>query len=83
MNETEIQKALVKAAFNSGDFPNFGLQNYHKQRQIMVRKYLQEISGYLSDQPAASQSPFGAKSKKYALVAVYKMWSAFTKGLKY
>ena len=31
----------------------------------------------------SENSPYGPQSKKYALVAIYKLWSAFSKGLRH
>lgn len=62
-------------------FPNCGLQDHHTQKSQLVRQYILEISGYTRELPP--QSPYGPKSKKYAMVALYKLWSAFSKGLRH
>ena len=49
MNETDIQKALVKAAFNMKHFPNCGLQDHHQQKSQLVRQYILDVSGYTKE----------------------------------
>ena len=83
MNETDIQKALVKAAFNMKHFPNCGLQDHHQQKSQLVRQYILDVSGYTKELSPTTQSPYGPKSKKYAMISLYKLWSAFSKGLKH
>ena len=85
MNETDVQKALVKNAFQSIPFPNVGLIDNHDQKFLAIRNYIWQVSGYTQDDgPARSKNlHHGLKAKKYALVNIYKLWSSFTKGLRH
>ena len=49
MNETDIQKALVKSAFSMKHFPNCGLQDHHQQKSQLVRQYILDVSGYTKE----------------------------------
>ena len=86
MNEIEVQKLLIKEAFNKGKaLPDFG--GLSDDQTIKLRNYIWKVCGSL-DQPnsgsktadAAAQMP---ANKKNALVTLYRLWSAFTKNIRY
>ena len=97
MNEIEIQKLIVKEAFNkSKPMPDFG--PIGEDSSIKLRNYIWKVCGYLDQgagssptkqtneqRQAASQtgSEANTKSKKAALVIIYRLWSAFTKNMRY
>ena len=65
--------------------PNVGLLDNHDARTLDIRNYIWQVSGYIQDEgPTRSKNlHHGLKAKKYALVNIYKLWSAFTKGLRH
>ena len=88
MNEIELQKSLVKEAFTKRAFPNLGLVDGNPQESALaVRNCIWQVCGYLANEKAPNG--FGhakhlqQRSKKKALVMLYKLWSGFSKNLRY
>ena len=89
MNEIEIQKHLVKEAFNkSKSLPDFG--SIGEDNTIKLRNFIWKVCGYLEEgnekspnrQKTIDQGEQAVKSKKNALVIIYRLWSAFTKNMR-
>ena len=83
MNETEIAKQIVLQTFSQKSFPNSGLiEHFSERSEIVMRGYLLKAAGvsFENDNKHSGQTP---KSKKTVLVTVYKVWSAFSKGLRH
>lgn len=88
MNEIELQKTLVKQAFTKRAFPNLGLVDGNPNESAnATRNYIWQVCGYLANESAPKG--FGhakhlqQRSKKKALVMLYKLWSGFSKNLRY
>ena len=80
MNEIEIQKSIIKECFNKQkNLPDFG--GLGNEQCIKLRNYIWQVCGSTStEDPAQSRV---VQSKKNALVILYKLWSAFTKNIRY
>ena len=77
MNEIELQKLLVKEAFaKQKAIPDFG--GIGDENSIKLRDYIWKICGDLKDENVSATT-----NKKNALVALYRLWSAFTKNIRY
>ena len=85
MNETDVCKAFVKAAFANRPMPNYGLIDNFDKRELIIRNLLWEAAGFKIEDSTLryKYALAGIKGKKYSLVCLYKVWSAFTKGLRY
>ena len=82
MNEIEIQKLVVKEAFNkSKALPDFG--GIGSENAIKLRNYIWKVCGYLSDEERAKAEIDKTTSKKNGLIVLYKLWSALTKNIRY
>ena len=86
MNEIEVQKLLVKEAFNkSKAVPDFG--GIGDENGIKLRDYIWKLCGYCETEKDKKgyekEQPQTTTSKKHALVTMYKLWSAFTKNIRY
>lgn len=46
INETEICKAVVRAAFDSKSMPNIGLIDNFEKKELMIRNTLWEAAGF-------------------------------------
>ena len=78
MNEIEIQKQLVKEAFaKTKQIPDFG--GIGEENSVKLRDYIWKICGC----GAEGQKPTVDINKKNALVALYRLWSALTKNIRY
>ena len=88
MNEIELQKHLVKEAFGKSALPNYGLVdgNPHESA-LQIRNCVWKAAGYLQNEDCPKghghNQRFQVRSKKQALVLLYKLWSGFTKNLRY
>jgi len=89
MNETDLQKQLVKEAFSNKQLPSFGLlEGGAAEAGVnVVRNYLWKVAGYLVAEKfpigTAQNLKYEVRSKKAALVMLYRLWSAFTKNLRH
>ena len=85
MNEIEVQKLLIKEAFNKHrSLPDFG--NLGDDNTIKLRNCIWKICGSLDQegqQANTQDKSHVTASKKNGLVAIYKLWSAFTKNCRY
>ena len=86
MNEIELQKALVKEAFNTHkNLPDFG--GIGEEGSLKLRNYIWKVCGFLEhESPKRGHDPSTLStqsSKKHGLVTSYKLWSAFTKNIRY
>ena len=82
MNEIELQKLLIKEAFSKVKaLPDFG--GIGNENVIKLRNYIWKECGFVSDEEKASMAMSGSKSKKNALVILYRLWSALTKNIRY
>ena len=77
MNEIELQKLLVKEAFaKQKSIPDFG--GIGDENSIKLRDYIWKICGENQAETASVTT-----NKKNALVLLYRLWSAFTKNIRY
>ena len=62
-----------------------GLLENHDAKALAIRNYIWQVAGYTQDEMPQRKKNLehGLKAKKYALVNIYKLWSAFTKGLRH
>jgi len=79
---------LVKEAFSKKPMPNFGLiDGGPNEVALSARNYIWQVSGYLQNEKALNgfhhNQRLQVRSKKQALVVLYKLWSGFTKNLRY
>jgi len=86
MNEIEVQKFLIKEAFAKQKvIPDFG--GIGDENTIKLRNYIWKVCGSYPDgdntKKDANDKEVVASSKKNALVALYRLWSAFTKNIRY
>ena len=86
MSEIEVQKLVIKEAFAKEKvIPDFG--GIGDENTIKLRNYIWKVCGsYLEDENSKKGSKdkeVVASSKKNALVALYRLWSAFTKNIRY
>ena len=86
MNEIEAQKLLVKQAFSKAKaLPDFG--GIGDDNSIKLRNYIWKASGFTEQAQGTKSTDNGlnldAASKKNALVTLYRLWSAFTKNIRY
>ena len=94
MNEIEIQKFLIKEAFNQQKvIPDFG--NIGNDNAIKLRDYIWRVCNFLQENkqslivhknggPNSKPIEQGvSQNKKNALITMYKLWSAFTKNIRY
>ena len=80
MNEIELQKLLVKEAFNNQKpIPDFG--GIGDEISLKLRDYILKLCSNQEQKHAETVSV--ATNKKNALVALYRLWSAFTKNIRY
>ncbi len=79
---------LIREAFTKKTFPNYGLvDGSPADTALTLRNFIWQTAGYLQNEKA----PIGfhhsqrlqQRSKKLALVLLYKLWSGFTKNLRY
>ena len=68
--------------------PNFGLiEGSPNEVSLGTRNYIWQVSGYLQNEKALNgfhhNQRLQVRSKKQALVMLYKVWSGFTKNLRY
>ena len=82
MNEIELQKLVIKEAFNKSKAqPDFcGIPS---EGATKLRSYIWKVCGFLSDDEKAQVATSGNQSKKNALVILYRLWSALTKNIRY
>ena len=88
MNEIELQKLLIKEAFSKKQLPHLNLiDGSANDVALIVRNYIWQSSGYLQNEKAPNgfhhSQRLQVRSKKNALVMLYKLWSGFTKNLRY
>jgi len=84
MNETDLCKSLVQQAFNHRSMANVGLIDNFEKRELMIRSELWKAAGYnVEEVKHRYENDNVTKSKKLALVSLYKAWSAFSKGLRH
>ena len=88
MNEIELQKLLIKEAFTkSKPMPDFG--GLGDENTLKLRNYIWKVCGCLDQetvkkgQQATAANIHVKTSKKNALVQLYRLWSAFTKNIRY
>lgn len=82
MNEIEIQKLVIKEAFNKTKaLPDFG--GIGNDNSIKIRNYIWKVCGYLSEEEKATIDNEKQTTKKNALIVLYKLWSALTKNIRY
>lgn len=94
MNEIEVQKLLVKEAFSKAKpIPDFG--GIGDENSLKLRNYIWKVCGYIEEETmkpkkAGAAATVDAKantavvqSKKNALVVLYRLWSAFSKNMRY
>lgn len=88
MNEIEIEKNLIKDAFSKKQLPSFGIVDGGSTVvNQTVRNYIWQVAGYLQGEKCpkgfGANKTFHTKSKKIALLMLYRLWSGFTKNLRY
>lgn len=83
MTETDLCKSLVQQAFNHRAMVNVGLIDGFDRKELVIRTELWRAAGYTVEEVKHRYEVETVKSKKQALVMLYKAWSAFSKGLRH
>ena len=86
MNEIEIQKLLIKEAFcKNKPLPDFG--SIGDENSLKLRNYIWKVCGFTEGEQGkpnkGTDKPIVVQSKKNALVVLYRLWSAFSKNMRY
>lgn len=88
MNEIEVQKCLIKEAFSKKQLPSYGIvEGGPTVANQTVKNYIWQVAGYLQNEKCPKGFQHGKHlqeySKKKALLMLYRLWSGFTKNLRY
>ena len=95
MNESQLMQNVVRAAFNNGDKSTLKNTNLNQDlvvikpyllidsetQAINLKKLIWNAAGFFGDDSKPKQPT--NKDKKNALVHFYRLFSAFTKALRY
>ena len=80
---------MVREAFTKKTLPNFGLVEGGSPMEValQLRNFIWQTAGYLQNEKAPNgfhhAQRLQQRSKKLALITLYKLWSGFTKNLRY